>query len=248
MRKLLTFLIALATVVGVTASSFGGSMSLMGVGRTGAAAPPTTTFQSTGATAGTNGTATPWTATGVGIGTSSATRRVIVIAAGGAGAPSVASGTIDGGGGPIAFSTPVVGGANQPISIMSAVVPVGTTATIVLTMTGAFFGASDLLIYTVDNSLLSSPTPVTSFSDAASATISGSVANLAGGFELVAQKWTAGGVSAATNSASSPALSTDVPGSNFFALSANGIPAGTGTATNTWSGAVSSSLMMAAFR
>jgi hypothetical protein len=33
MRKLLTFLIALAAVVGVTASSFGGSMMLLGVGR-----------------------------------------------------------------------------------------------------------------------------------------------------------------------------------------------------------------------
>jgi hypothetical protein len=33
MRKLLTFLIALAAVVGVTASSFGGSMGLLGVGK-----------------------------------------------------------------------------------------------------------------------------------------------------------------------------------------------------------------------
>jgi hypothetical protein len=33
MRKLLTFLIALAVTVGVSASSFGGSMTLLGVGR-----------------------------------------------------------------------------------------------------------------------------------------------------------------------------------------------------------------------
>ena len=39
MRKILTFLIALAAVVGVTASSFGGSMMLLGVGKTGAVAP-----------------------------------------------------------------------------------------------------------------------------------------------------------------------------------------------------------------
>jgi hypothetical protein len=43
MRKLLTFLIALAAVVGVTASSFGGSMMLLGVGKAGAA-PSFTTF------------------------------------------------------------------------------------------------------------------------------------------------------------------------------------------------------------
>jgi len=55
MRKLLSFLIALAAMVGISASSFGGSMMLLGVGR---AAPAASSYQglldvfSTGALAG----------------------------------------------------------------------------------------------------------------------------------------------------------------------------------------------------
>ena len=47
MRKLLTLWIALAAVVGISASSFGGSMMLLGVGKPagGAVGPPTFTYQ-----------------------------------------------------------------------------------------------------------------------------------------------------------------------------------------------------------
>jgi hypothetical protein len=110
---------------------------------------------------------------------------VIVIAYGGAGNNLVASATIDGGAGPIAANTPVTGGTNGPFSIYSAVVPTGTTATIVQTMTGALYGGSVIQVYTVDDSLLTNPTPVASFSDSSSGSISGSVANLANGFEIV---------------------------------------------------------------
>jgi hypothetical protein len=44
MRKLLTLWIALAAIVGISASSFGGSMTLMGVGKAPGGAPPAPTF------------------------------------------------------------------------------------------------------------------------------------------------------------------------------------------------------------
>ena len=47
MRKLLSFLIALAAIVAVTASSFGGSMTLMGAGKPAAAAGGSPVFTPT---------------------------------------------------------------------------------------------------------------------------------------------------------------------------------------------------------
>ena len=263
MRKLLTFLIALGAVaLGVCspASAWGcrefGRQGGTGCNSVIASAPPSTpivTYQSNPAstqTSGSSGGPGPWTVTGVNIGAAYPTRRVIVIVYGGAGANTVASATIDGGAGPIAANTPVTGGSNAPFSIYSAIVPTGTTATIIQTMTGNFYGASSIQAYTVDDSLLSSPTPVASFSDAASSPISGSVAKLSGGFEIVAVGWNIGGSKTPDGfSASSPSLSNDLSDGTVWILgSANGISAGTGMATATWTGSANATMMMAAFR
>jgi hypothetical protein len=117
-------------------------------------------------------------------------------------------------------------------------------------MTGAFFGSSAIQVYTVDDSLLSSPTPVASFSDISSGSISGSVANLANGFEIVAVGWDSGsGHGPDGFSASSPSLVTDLSDTQIWILgSASGISAGTGAATATWTGSANATMMMAAFR
>jgi hypothetical protein len=67
MRKLLTLWIALAAIVGISASSFGGSMMLMGAGKPAAAGRGSVTFDA-GHAAVTiaSGTAMSWTHTPVG--------------------------------------------------------------------------------------------------------------------------------------------------------------------------------------
>ena len=99
MRKLLTLLIALAAVVGVTASSFGRSMILMdGVGTTAAAAPSgpiAFTYQSSGNPGNTGGV---YTSSAQGIGTASANRivYVVLLSNGSPGGNTLTSATIGG--------------------------------------------------------------------------------------------------------------------------------------------------------
>jgi hypothetical protein len=76
-NKLFAFCLALVAIVAVTASSFGTSMMLTGVGTApGAPTPPTLSF--IGATSFTVG-ANPQTITNVAIGAASANRRVIIV-------------------------------------------------------------------------------------------------------------------------------------------------------------------------
>lgn len=220
----------------------------------GPSGPPVATYQSAQtlySTTGTGGNASPWTATGVPAGAAFSTRRVIVVAWGGAGNPCVASATIDGGGGPVAATTPVCGGTNSPISIYSAVVQVGATVTIIQTMVGPFFGQSNLQIYTVDDSLLSSSTPLTSFSDSSTSPVSGSLASeLANGFEIVDVAYASGSFKNPSGfSVSSPSLTTDFNDDRQLNIGhVNGIPGGTGSASSTWTTTDSATMMIAAFR
>ena len=216
------------------------------------ATPPAATYQSnasTTQTSGSNGTSSPWTASGVNIGSAFSSRRVIVFAWGGAGNTDVASATIGG----IAATTPIVVGTNVRISVFSAVVPTGTTANIVLTMTGAFYGSSGIQVFTCDDSLLTSATPVMTGANASGVTtISGSVTTLAGGFvvELLTADSNTYRAPVAI-SASSPTQVIDLTDDRSTTLAhVNGASAGTATVTYTWDSgtSVNPTLAMAAFR
>ena len=120
----------------------------------------------------------------------SANRRVIVIFAltdlDSGNLKTISSGVFTpNSGGTINIDTSVIIGrsATEGHALVSAVLPLGTTSTLDLTISGSVFSDSRFSMYTVDNSTLLSPTsPVTGFNtNTAGTTLTTTVNTLAGG-------------------------------------------------------------------
>jgi len=123
-------------------------------------------------------------------------------------------------------------GAQGVTTVISAVVPSGTTGVSVsFTDSAANFGTPHLVVYTVDNSLLSSPTsPVTNWCNDSSGghtLFSCTVNTLSGGILYATNFW--GGTAGTTLTASTAGLATDY--SSPSTAQAFGSASGTGTVT-----------------
>jgi hypothetical protein len=158
MRKLLTLWIALAVAVGISASSFGGSMTLMGVGKPAAAGGASLTFTWTDSGFAASSPATISQA-GKAIGTASADRFVVVtvtiLGAAADARKDITAVTVDPGalGSPVTLSKVAFAneGANQRSQLVWAGIVSGggasTTATIAFT--GYTNGFINSLVYNV---------------------------------------------------------------------------------------------------
>jgi hypothetical protein len=205
MRKVLTFLIALAAIAlgvcsPVSAQGFNGGGFNIGLGPFAtASAPPTLSF--VGTTAGSHSGAVE-TFTSVNIGTASGftTRRIICVIWNNVTYALLAGGT-----------PPTIGGITATVHaqvnqssggpgayIFSADVPTGTTATVVVTFASSIFADLHISIYTVDDALLVSTTPQTGTGSTGSSVLTLSTSSFTestGGFTV------AGGATGATVSA-----------------------------------------------
>jgi hypothetical protein len=237
MRKLLTFLIASIFSISVSASSFGGSLTLLGVGGPAVALSPVTLTYQVTANGGQAGSTLTFGTITIGASPSS-NRRVVVIF----GEPNFAGNSIlsatftPNAGSPVAADTISVAGSDSTTGMLtglvSAVLPVGTTTTLTVTCSASTSGGTPRFsVYTVDNSTLSSPTaPTSSFVQGTTSPITGTINTLSGGgllalftgFGTTTEGWTAG------------VTSDGVFGTFDFGHLSNTTPSTPLSVTNTW--------------
>lgn len=151
-----------------------------------APALPVVTYISNIATSGV-GTANFTTGAAANIGTAVATRRVILVAAGGQPTRTLTACTINGVNCDASSIVNLTSGTSLDLfSSGSAVVASGTTGvTITLTFSSSVFTAPQIGIYTVNDTLLSSITPVTGYNEVTSGlTNPATVTTLVGGFVI----------------------------------------------------------------
>jgi hypothetical protein len=255
MRKLLTFLIALGAVVfGVCSPA--GAWGCREFGRQGGTGcnsviagsppvgPPIFTYQTDDPAW--SGTST-LTSSAEPIGSAFATRRVVFMIRVGDVGSTLSSGTIGG----VTLDTLIRIGSDGTslVYLVSAIVPIGTTAAAVLNFTGSIFSIVSTT-FTTDNAQLASSTPITSFASVASGTtLTGSVAVLAGG-SILAICIASGSTTNPQITASTAGLSNDGKISNFYSSGhANGAPANAASSvTETWIGSAATVLALAAYR
>lgn len=228
-----------------------GSMTLLGCGRASATVgPPTFSWTADDNVWTGTGTATI-TSSADAIGAASATRRVVVIGRISNGNPYVLTGGTIGG---VTIDTTFSDNATDASNawfLASAIVPTGTTATVVLTFTGGGIFGPICSIFTVDNSQLSGPTsPVTAIGIAsATTTLTKTIAVLAGGSILASCNGS--GTSTVPQITSSTATFTnDGTISNFYSSGhANGASANVASSvTETWTGSAAAGLLLVAYR
>jgi hypothetical protein len=193
MRKLLTLWIALAAIVGISASSFGGSMMLLGAGKApgGGGGSAVLTFQGEQGYASTiSAVASPNTFAAMPIGAAFSNRKVIaVITTGGSYNGAATAVTI--GGVTATFVSTAGSGAGSFSGIITyawADVPTGTTADVVLTG-AASSGDSHIhcATYTFDKSLALNASPTTTINNTTGTTSHTTTINTgAGGFVIAA--------------------------------------------------------------
>jgi hypothetical protein len=257
MRKLLTFLIALAVTVGVSVSSFGGSMGLLGVGGSGAPplpGPPVFTFTDIQAGSTTSNTCT---SNSLSIGTANSNRRVYVLAfdVGAGASPQAATGASFNGGAIAADVFQVIGTTptdTMNVYLISAVVPTGTTATVTLTYGSTTFSSARFAAYTVDTTTLSSKTPVTSAQavTVAGTSVTAQVPIATAGSSILAGAIVGfGGGSGGSITSSDAGLSNDGGIGNFIVGSANNVGVSAAShVTVGWTGASDTLLALAVLR
>ena len=196
------------------------------------------------------------TATGVSIGSAFSTRLVIVMwrrnfnqtmtsaTIGGVACSGATGGMVD-------HQDTTGNGGDQ--GVFWALVPTGTTATIVLTNSGTFFSTPHFTVYTVDSAFLSSTTPVTSFTmgGGPNTGLTATVNVLAGGFVLVGYEDNAGS-GGNPGVTSSPTLTADTnifDSSSGISLSAQSMSAATPfSAAFTYTTSSKITVQMAAWR
>ena len=214
----------------------------------GTVGPPTVTTQAIFVAASGGGSST-YTWSSVSIGTAFSTRRVIGITGSSSGATFVSC-TIGG----INCDVSQINGTDgtqEVIYIISAVVPTGTTANFVINWSSGQFGGGRLFVYTCDNSLLGSATPITGYNTQASATsATATTTTLSNGFVIVYMNGIGGTSTAPSVSASSETITQDFSYSGAsYAGNANGVTAsGSNSATLTWTGSTQSNMILAAWR
>lgn len=215
-----------------------------------AATPPTINFQATAIPTG--GLTTTMVATGVDLGTLTATSRVIVITAGGFSTTNIVNGSSTIGAGTVDDSGQcIASGSGVSIWWASAPVSTGGSQTITLEFAAApnSFGAFG--VYVVDGANLIGITPVAGFNTASLVTtVSGTVATLSGG-SIISSLYTASGTASQTISSSTASLSTDA--NNIFGSAGYGHANGTGavgssSVTWTWTTASDAGVCNLAYR
>lgn len=211
-------------------------------------APPTATFVEAGTLTGSGST---YTKTGASFGAAFANRRVIVLC--GASAPNsrvFSSSTLGGLTAALAAEAHTAG--SSLAMIVSAVVPTGTTGDISITMSNTVFSDIAYAVYTLDDSLLNSTTPVTSTGNTAGATsmASGAFAASAGGVILSAAGFTNGSskTPASVTDDKSDTITIGNSSGDLIAAAANGIVGGNTTLTTTWTGTFDGALAVASWR
>lgn len=227
-----------------------GTMPLLGAGKAAAGgAAPTVSF-----VAGTNSNSGSGTATrtyaSVNIGNPAyiATRRVIAIVGGGTTGRTLSSCTINA----VACDTvTTLTDASNSMSMYvgSAVVTSGTTGvTVAMTYSSTEFNNNGLITYNVDNSLLSSPTPVTAnVSNTSVTSATEAVAVLSGGFIILAQMRSGG--TAATITSSDAGITSDQTSFNMITGHVSNVAASAASnAAVGWTTAANSNLALLAYR
>ena len=174
-----------------------------------------------------------FTITAAGIGTASATRRVLILMGGVLGGGlSITSATI--GGIAAAVHYQVTEANNGWSASISAIVPTGTTADVTVVMNGSIFFTPQYHIYTVDNATISAPyATATNFNAVNSLSLSVPYTTVAGSLNIIGIGWAS---SATKSPIALPAYTGDNLSPIISVLSLNGTPvAGTVTDTVTWS-------------
>lgn len=229
-------LVAWLALCGGANAQLSGGLQFPGPGTAhGSASPPAVTYVGSFAGAG-SGTATITATIDIGNPSYIATRRVIAIMAGGSGATTPSSGTING----VALDQMTALSSScsalNCVEFVSAQVTSGTTSVAFsLTYSGTVFTNPQVIVYTVDNSLLSSITPTTGYTENLSGTGTNTTTvnttTKAGGF-ILAGVW-AGGGAGPSITASTETYTTDYSNSAHMGAHANSITSNASNSVST---------------
>jgi hypothetical protein len=242
MRRFAAFILTLVALVWCHLASAQMPMTGAGLGSPKPSTPPTITY--IGLSSGPSGAGTStYTWTGVSLGTGGANRRIFFAFAF-VNNTSVTSATIDG----VACDVISTFGSADSNSIILITAPThnsDTTGTVVVNFSGGAFEGSGGLVWNLANdSLLSSTTPVTNYVAGGSTSAVATVNTLSGGFLIAV--FNNFGLSGPSLSSSSPTITVD--NTPLGGGHANGLSSGTATATWSYTGGPSGSLLLAAYR
>ncbi|QND70006.1 hypothetical protein HB776_01180 [Tardiphaga robiniae] len=190
----------------------------------------------------------PYTSSTINIATASANRRLIVVVDGGLGNPLVASGGITIDDVRTAFTNIAAGGTSNPVNFMTCLAPTGSAGVVDVTFTDTNFATPRVQIYAVDHTLLSNLTPTIGAGDTVGgSTLSAEVTGLAGACVLAAVSFGNGSIKSPLTISAPFTADTD-NATTSLSGHANGVSAGTVSATTTWAGNFDASLVLAAYR